>query len=408
MPNRRNYAVSLNGSYEYWSWVYGNNTYSQSSTNCKQAWRSATDYNRRKPIGRWLIPTTYSMSEVSQMALTGSCYVYDAAGNLLNWQRGSKYDGVSPETWMTRVMAATGLSESFPVDLSNRALINARSKLKSSDINYAVAFGERRQTARLVGNNLKRVGDMFKALKRNQMRELDDLLKSMGKGLPDRLVKDIPDAWLELQYGWKPLLSDIFGSVTALDQRDRRDWTVTVKGKASFKDTREVVLDSADTAAHGMRCTAEVFHGSMVRIDAVPSSTALASAASLGLTNPLSVAWELLPYSFVVDWAYPLGPYFDQLDALAGWEIRGTSTSNFSKVKWGGKGSSGAYNNNTPGWTKKIDANWYRRLVRLDRSSGTTVGFPVLPSIKDPFSQIHVANALSLLANAFRGGKAII
>lgn len=36
--------------------------------------------------------------------------------------------------------------------------------------------------------------------------------------------------------------------------------------------------------------------------------------AKVGLTNPLSVAWELIPFSFVVDWFLPIGKYLDALD----------------------------------------------------------------------------------------------
>jgi hypothetical protein len=37
---------------------------------------------------------------------------------------------------------------------------------------------------------------------------------------------------------------------------------------------------------------------------------------NLGLTDPLSVAWELIPYSFVVDWFVPIGTYLDNLNAI--------------------------------------------------------------------------------------------
>jgi hypothetical protein len=36
---------------------------------------------------------------------------------------------------------------------------------------------------------------------------------------------------------------------------------------------------------------------------------------SLGLVNPLEIAWEVVPYSFVVDWFLPVGSY------IAAWGI---------------------------------------------------------------------------------------
>jgi hypothetical protein len=32
----------------------------------------------------------------------------------------------------------------------------------------------------------------------------------------------------------------------------------------------------------------------------------------------LALAWELIPYSFVVDWLFPVGDYLSSLDALVG------------------------------------------------------------------------------------------
>jgi len=38
----------------------------------------------------------------------------------------------------------------------------------------------------------------------------------------------------------------------------------------------------------------------------------------LGLLNPVSLAWELVSWSFVVDWVVPIGPMFQALTAPAG------------------------------------------------------------------------------------------
>jgi hypothetical protein len=42
--------------------------------------------------------------------------------------------------------------------------------------------------------------------------------------------------------------------------------------------------------------------------------TNLNSWGSFGLLNPAAVAWELLPFSFVVDWFLPVGRYLEGLD----------------------------------------------------------------------------------------------
>lgn len=43
--------------------------------------------------------------------------------------------------------------------------------------------------------------------------------------------------------------------------------------------------------------------------------------ASFGITNPLELAWELIPYSFVIDWAFNVGNVLSGLDALIGVQL---------------------------------------------------------------------------------------
>jgi hypothetical protein len=135
----------------------------------------------------------------------------------------------------------------------------------------------------------------------------------------------------------------------------------------------------------------------MARIDAVPENELLISLSSLGVLNPLEVGWELVPLSFVVDWAWPLGNWLDSLDAMLGYTCRGYSSSLFVEMEWTLTGVSGTYG------AKKIE-NDYRgskRMVYLSREASTSVPLPTLPGFKDPRSLGHMANGLALLASAF-------
>jgi len=48
------------------------------------------------------------------------------------------------------------------------------------------------------------------------------------------------------------------------------------------------------------------------------SDPALKQLAQIGITNPINLAWELIPYSFVIDWLIPVGKFLESLDALVG------------------------------------------------------------------------------------------
>jgi hypothetical protein len=46
----------------------------------------------------------------------------------------------------------------------------------------------------------------------------------------------------------------------------------------------------------------------------------LKQLSQLGITNPALLVWELIPYSFVIDWLIPVGDFLSSLDALVGVE----------------------------------------------------------------------------------------
>jgi len=60
------------------------------------------------------------------------------------------------------------------------------------------------------------------------------------------------------------------------------------------------------------------------------SSSIKAYASALGLNNPLAIAWEAIPYSFVVDWFFKVGKLIDTLaiQPFGGeWTLRNTVSS---------------------------------------------------------------------------------
>lgn len=397
MANRRNYYTSLPGHLDSWNYVVGSSSATVSPS--AEAYRNASDYSRNKPRGPWLPPSNYSMQEAVDIRPSGSYLFTSGPQNI------SSASGTLDSGGMLGVcslgLSEIGVSESFPSDIANRALIKARAQLKAQNINLGQAYAERAQTANLVGDSLHRLAGIASAIKN---RNLIGLRRYFQYGGVSHIARDFPQAWLEFQYGWKPLVSDIYGSVAALDKKSLDRWMVTARGKASSRTQGEVEIHNSDNPLQNYWVKADVIHGSMARIDAIPSSGALKTAASVGLANPLSLAWELLPFSFVVDWAWPLGSYFDTMDAMLGWDIRGFSQSNFTRATYEAKGAPFTSSN---GW--KCQNNWKsrRRYVSLNRSTGSTVPFPVIPHLKDPCSNVHILNALSLLAGIFTGRRTV-
>lgn len=113
--------------------------------------------------------------------------------------------------------------------------------------------------------------------------------------------------------------------------------------------------------------------------------------------------WEVLPFSFVVDWFLPIGPYLEALSTYQGLSfVRGYKTQ-FTKSE---TQFSHSYSGQHPGYSDKRvtlfsagGLSWSQ--VKLNRTKLTSFPKPNLPSFKNPLSLTHAANGLALIQQVF-------
>jgi hypothetical protein len=130
------------------------------------------------------------------------------------------------------------------------------------------------------------------------------------------------------------------------------------------------------------------------------SSPPLKSLASVGISNPLLLAWELVPYSFVVDWFLPIGNYLESLDATNGL----TFESGYVTVLEKTVGTIFHDANTSQSGTRFYYANEMESYNNI-RCQRTVLGsFPQMPypTFKNPLSSSHVASALALLLQTIK------
>jgi len=128
--------------------------------------------------------------------------------------------------------------------------------------------------------------------------------------------------------------------------------------------------------------------------------TRLANLDDWGITNPALLAWELVPYSFVVDWFYPVGDWLSQVGYSLGlYFVRGmrSSVAEATTVRRYKKAVADAYPYywKVRGTDTIQSAVFHRELV----SNFPSPGWPK----PDPggLRGKRIFNALSLLALAF-------
>lgn len=360
---------------------------------------STSGSSGHKDLSGWVNPTDYSVSANYRHGAVGIVENVHPVNGLAY-----RYTGVVGPTNNTAPVNLGAyfnscLSESDCLNfgsLANQAKIKALSNLKRKKVDLGVAFAEANRTARLVGDTAIRIARCVSELKHGRVRNAMQWIGlRSASGAPRG--HSWPANWLELQYGWKPLLSEINGAVLAIKERNIYDFRVTVKGTVSETLSGNFRVTPSGSSPTGYDCTAGGQRGAMCRIDAIPGNEFLKTLSTVGLTNPLVVAWEVVPYSFVVDWFWDIGGWLNSLDAGVGWSGTTSSTSLMSRADWQLNGVSGTLSNGS-----RITNNYTgtKHLFRLIR---TTEGLPDIrvPSFKNPWSFGHMANGLSLLAQVF-------
>jgi hypothetical protein len=288
-------------------------------------------------------------------------------------------------------------------NMRNRLIIELRLQVKDQSVNLAQAYAERQMTADLLADTLNRIAKSLQALRRRRWKEAWRWLK--------RDWRQAPETWLEYQYGWKPLIQDVMGSVDALQELvDPTRWIQSVKKGAHFEsDHFEAFTAYEGGMSFGMDFKGHKETGGFMRFDFEPSAPFFQHLQSnTGIANPLLLAWELLPFSFVFDWGVQVGDWLSSLDATSYMTLKGGSYSLRKELVVIGSPRethdplTSPYYRTRP--TSTGPTAHYRRMT-LDREVFTSWPIAAAPRFKDPFSSLHVANALSLLASALKGGR---
>lgn len=298
-----------------------------------------------------------------------------------------------------------------------RAEIKALQKLKDQRVNFGVAIAEAREVSEQLVGTTHRIVDFVRNFRKRRPKAFNLARKNQGKGVwrSDYATsakagsrktryesKQIPEDWLAFQYGVAPLVNDIQGAYSALADKSR--------GKP-FRCTVEAYIreqgESRSRAYFGMNdptpigfadIISEYRHFAFVQLTYTLDSAALATIADMGLSNPLEVIWERVPYSFLVDQVLPIGNSLSTLDADYGWNfVAGCNTIGYQSTY---AGTAQELKTTRAPWSVSGDVSG--KMLRFQRSVyHLPPGFR-MPQFKNPLSLGHVANAMSLLVQAFR------
>jgi len=220
----------------------------------------------------------------------------------------------------------------IPLNDLNKILIN---RAKGQQWNVPVFFAEAGKTGAMVAARAKHLALMANDLRRGNIpaffkRMHHTVIPPKGKKPVERFNREYgrnaqnaaANAWLEYSYGWVPFMNDVRAAVnTLMDISDRPTaLTATVTAKTRSSSKTQTAPGSLRLIAWGTQGIDSYGHTETTTFDNFRAKwkfrpMPLELPGKLGLTNPMEVAWELVPFSFVVDWFLPIGDYLSSLDA---------------------------------------------------------------------------------------------
>lgn len=200
----------------------------------------------------------------------------------------------------------------------NRAYGKLVSDLGDASL-WAVNAVEWRQSVDLIAKDGLTLLKFAKKLNKFDFVGAARVLKTqIPKGLR-ATAKSFGNNFLKFHFGWEPLVNDIGAAVNTIQNPIR---SKAIKGRGRTQNQEIVRADFGNPAVYGVRTTTYTYYtscqiGCMVKVD----NPNLYLASQLGFVNPVSVAWELVPFSFVVDWFANVGQFLAQYSDFAGTEV---------------------------------------------------------------------------------------
>lgn len=230
----------------------------------------------------------------------------DASGNWRQWaEYGRKESG--PQ------FQRPPISATFPADsiADTTARLSLLGKIRDAQTQFQAGTfaGELRETIQMLKRPalaLRRGVDSYARSAKKAVRRLKD---------PAHVNRALRETWLETQYGWKPLISDIQSASVALGEAAGSVTKVFLRsgGRAEQNASESINLNVNSIPIVGLFAThREVSVRYKVAVSIWGNGENVGSARwGLDGSNFFPTIWNLIPYSFLVDYFSTIGKVID-------------------------------------------------------------------------------------------------
>jgi hypothetical protein len=225
------------------------------------------------------------------------------------------FTGWSPRpTWYSRVTGATSLPAYVPWEandvvpshhsdtldladeLKNKAVAKAWARVHDESAAILASIAEGKDTIQFVGNVLFRVIKILRALRRLDLKQVRDEITPM----------EYSKLYMEYRYALRPLAGEVEGVLEAMNRvyssnRLTRGWREI--GALPSDPAITTGEDSSIPSIRYMYYRDEVVTSTRVNVGCgILFDVQSTGANSWGLDQVVQTGWEVIPFSFVIDW----------------------------------------------------------------------------------------------------------
>lgn len=205
--------------------------------------------------------------------------------------------------------------------LSAEAYAKFRGKLYYGKASLGVTAASYRQSAEMIRTRYGTLNQSAASLYAQLSHEL------AGRRSPGKNSRNASSLFLEYLFGWSPLVEDVHAATMTVIQHAAVDTWIAGTARGAEMH-RERIGDSSEWSLYDRSGQVRVKRCAMVRID----NPNLWLAERAGLINVASVAWDLVPWSFVVNMFSNVGQIVNSITDFVGLGFDKESTTTFAKV----------------------------------------------------------------------------
>lgn len=192
---------------------------------------------------------------------------------------------------------------------------------------WRTSYQRSKQSPVYTGGNdvdLAPVSGQMKKKTRPRMRAEDNTLELRLK----KRISSFGDNYLEFHFGWEPLMKDIEATLDLYTNPLRLPYGLKVRAGAS-NDAK-----SGDTSYPGSFAVTDSYQwrcGVSLRAKVTLDNLNVFRLEQMGLLNPAVLLWEVVPFSFIVDWFVGVGDFLSTISDFAGLNLENKTVTTFSR-----------------------------------------------------------------------------